>query len=147
MSPEEIQATVGTFLDKLGVTVEEVVVTTGHRTIVSIKTPDATLLIGPDGEHLRAFNSLAHRFVEKKYGEGVNFLVDVNGYHEERMEKVRQEARMHAQKVRLFKRDVALEPMSAYERLVVHELFADDPQIQTVSEGVGVSRHIVLKSK
>ncbi len=37
--------------------------------------------------------------------------------------------------------------MSAYERLVVHELFSEDPDIKTESQGEGKFRHIVLKCK
>jgi predicted RNA-binding protein Jag len=38
-------------------------------------------------------------------------------------------------------------PMSSYERLVVHELFAEDPEIETRSEGEGKTRHIILAYK
>ena len=55
--------------------------------------------------------------------------------------------RLLAQRARLFKHDVEMGPMSAYERLVVHELFADDPEIKTESQGEGKFRHIVLKHK
>lgn len=121
---------------------------TGHRTVVAVSSPDSARLIGPNGEHLRALNMIARRLVEQKYGEdSANFLIDVNGYHETAMEKVRQGARMLAQRARLFKHDVDLEPMSSYERLVVHELFAEDPEIKTESAGEGKFRHIVLKYK
>jgi len=121
-------------------------VSMGHRTLVQVTSPDSARLIGPKGEHLRALNLVARRIVEKKHGEdAANFLIDVNGYHETALEKVRQNARMLAQRARLFKHDVELEPMSAYERLVVHELFASDPEIKTESAGEGKLRHIILK--
>ncbi len=118
----------------------------GHRTIIAIQSPDSKHLIGQNGEHLRAINMLMHKMIEKEVGEeAASFLIDVNDYHESKMEKVRQDARMLAQRARLFKHDVELEPMSAYERLVVHELFAEDPEIKTESAGEGKFRHIVLK--
>lgn len=120
----------------------------GHRTVVAVTTDESARLIGQRGEHLRALNSVARRMVETKYGsDATSFLIDVNGYHEEQLEKVRAQARMLAQRARLFKHDVELEPMSSYERLVVHELFADDPEIETQSAGEGKFRHIVLKYK
>ena len=118
---------------------------TGNRTVVAVTSPDHARLIGPNGEHLRALNMITRRLVENKHEDALNFLIDVNGYHEEQLEKVRQNARMLAQRARLFKHDVELEPMSAYERLVVHELFADDAEIKTESAGEGKFRHIVLK--
>jgi spoIIIJ-associated protein len=121
---------------------------TGHRTVVAVTSQDSARLIGERGEHLRALNTVARRLVEAKDGEdAANFLIDVNGYHEKEMEKVRQNARMMAQRARLFKHDVEMNPMSPYERLVVHELFAEDPEIKTESAGEGKFRHIVLKYK
>jgi spoIIIJ-associated protein len=140
-----------TLLTHLDIAVDDIVVTSSHpgrtgRTIIAITIQDAKNLIGPNGDHLRALNMLARRLVEAEHGEeAANFLIDVNQYHEAQMEKVRDNARMLAQRARLFKRDVDMDPMSPYERLVVHELFAEDPEIKTVSEGEGKFRHIVLK--
>ncbi|HVY73087.1 MAG TPA: R3H domain-containing nucleic acid-binding protein [Candidatus Paceibacterota bacterium] len=145
MSPEQLKTTVSQFLDHLGLSSETVTVSDGHRTVVAIQSPESELLIGPKGEHLRALNALARRVVEKQYGEAAaNFLIDVNGYHEQQMEAVRANARMLAQRARLFKHEVEMPPMSSYERLVVHELFQNDPEIETRSEGEGKFRHIVL---
>lgn len=146
MSPDLLKTLVETLLSKLDVEVTGIEISTGHRTVVAITSPDSTRLIGPHGEHLRALNMLARRLVETKHGEdAASFLVDVNGFHEEKMESVRQNARMLAQRARLFKHDVELPAMSAYERLVIHELFSEDPEIQTESQGEGKFRHIVLK--
>ena len=116
----------------LGEQFDAVEVSDGARTVVAVKTSDGKSLIGPQGEHLRAINTLMKRLVEKMHGEGAaNFLVDVNRYHEERLDILRANARMLAQRARLFKHSVDMSPMSAYERLVVHELFAEDPEIKT----------------
>jgi spoIIIJ-associated protein len=72
--------------------------------------------------------------------------IDVERVQElEKVERVRENARMLAQRARLFKHDVEMSPMTSYERLVVHELFAEDPEIKTESAGEGKFRHIVLK--
>jgi spoIIIJ-associated protein len=134
--------------EKLGVAVDSIEVHTGHRTVVKVTSPESAALIGENGESLRALNSIARRLIEAKHGaEAATFLIDVNEYHEAQMETVRQSARMLAQRARLFKHDVEMPPLSAYERLVVHELFADDPEIKTESAGEGKFRHIVLKYK
>ena len=99
-------------------------------------------------DNTRLSNSIARRIFETKHGvEAASFLIDVNGYHENQMEAVRANARLLAQRARLFKHDVEMGPMSSYERLVVHELFAEDPEIKTESQGEGKFRHIVLKHK
>lgn len=131
---------------KLGLALGSIEVKTGHRTVVAVTSADSALAIGPNGEHLRSLNTLARRIAEQKHGESAaGFLIDINNHHEAQMERVRQGAQMLAQRARLFKHDVDLAPMSPYERLVVHELFAEDPEIETHSEGEGKFRHIVLK--
>lgn len=141
-------------LDTLGAPYDSIEVSGGHlpsgkagRTVVRVTTQDSTL-VGDRGDTLRALNTVARRLAEAKYGdEAASFLIDVNNHHEAQLEHVRQNARMLAQRARLFKHDVELPPQSAYERLVVHELFADDPEIKTESAGEGKFRHIVLKYK
>lgn len=148
MEPSALQSFVTEFLHKLGYDAESVSVSTGHRTLVSVRMDDPSALLGPQGEHLRALNTVAKRMVEKAHGEDAAvFLIDINGHHEGLMERVRQEARVFAQRARLFKHDIEMPPLSSYERLVVHELFANDPEIQTESAGEGKFRHIVLKYK
>lgn len=148
MSPELLKSTITELINLLDVAVDSVTVSGGHRTVVAITSPDSERLIGPNGDHLRALNMIARRIVETKHGEeSASFLIDVNNYHENQMEAVRANARLLAQRARLFKHDVELEPMSSYERLVVHELFAEDPEIKTESAGEGKFRHIVLKHK
>ena len=147
MSGDDLKDLVAKIIDILGLATDTIEVSVGRRTIVAITSVD-TALLGPSGEHLRALNTIVRRLVEQKYGEEAsNFLIDVNGHHEAQMEVVRTTARMFAQRARLFKREVEMDPMSAYERLIVHELFAEDSQIETRSEGEGKFRHIVLKPR
>lgn len=148
MDPALLKNFIAELLALLGVETTALEIKTGHRTVVAVSSPDSARLIGPEGEHLRSLNAIARRMVEKSHGEeAASFLIDINGHHEAQMEKVRQQARMLAQRARLFKHDVELAPMSPYERLVVHELFAEDPEIKTESAGEGKFRHIVLKYK
>ncbi len=147
MSGDDLKDLVAKIIDMLGLATDTIEVSVGRRTIVAITSSEEALL-GPAGEHLRALNTIVRRLIEQKYGEEAsNFLIDVNGHHEAQMEVVRTTARMFAQRARLFKREVEMDPMSAYERLIVHELFAEDSQIETRSEGEGKFRHIVLKPR
>ncbi len=148
MDADSLKKFVAELLERMGVDVSDIAVSTGHRTVAAVASPDAERLIGPDGEHLRSLNTVARRMVERQHGEeAATFLIDVNGHHEASLERVRANARMFAQRARLFKHDVELPPQSAYERLVVHELFAGDPEILTQSSGEGKFRRVVLKYK
>ena len=148
MDSDSLKQLIQTLLSPLGVAVDAITVGGTYRTVVAVTTEEPDVLIGLDGDTLRAINTIAKRLVEAKHGaEKTTFVIDVNGYLESQLEGVRTIARQLAQRARLFKHDVDLEPMSPYERLVVHELFAEDPQIGTESAGEGKFRHIVLKYK
>lgn len=146
MQPEALKQFIEELLAALGASYESVEVTHGHRTVAAVTTTDGERLLGPGGETLRALTLIARRMVEHAHGEdSTAFLIDINGTQEALLEGVREKARMLAQRARLFKHDVELDPMSSYERLVVHELFANDSEIKTESAGEGKFRHIVLK--
>lgn len=146
MDRASIQTLVEELLKRLGVSLDSIAVSEGARTVVAVNTKDNATLIGPNGDHLRALNHLARRIAETRAkGEPVSFVIDVGGHLEADLERIRGNARMLAQRARLFKHEVELDPMTAYERLVIHELFAGDPEIQTESRGEGKFRRIVLK--
>ncbi|MBY0294102.1 hypothetical protein K2Q08_02100 [Patescibacteria group bacterium] len=145
MQAEELKTLVATLFGHLDLSFSDIAVSQGARTVVSVTSSEADRLLGNNAEGLRSLQVLARRIVEKQHGEdAAQFLIDLNNYHEKQMEQVRANARTLAQRVRLFKHEVEMEPMSSYERLVVHELFAEDAEIETRSVGEGKFRHIVL---
>lgn len=118
------------------------------QTILAIATgEDSAILIGKEGETLRALTYLAKKLAERRLGSAdeTRFLLDVNDYQARRLEELRNKARMLAERARLFKYDVEMSPMNAYERMIVHATFADDPEIETESHGEGKFRRVVLK--
>jgi spoIIIJ-associated protein len=116
-----------------------------------IKTDDPQLLIGRNGDILRSVNYLVRKFVENQHGpealDASNFLVDVNDYHARKIQNIKTKARIVADRARSFKRDVELDPMSAYERLIVHSFLSNVPDIHTESTGEGRERKVVIKYK
>src|SRR3989344_5121570 len=124
--------------------VEEGVI--GDSIIYSIRTNDAALLIGEDGQNLLALNHLLRRVIERKI-EGVEakFLIDVNDYRLRRFNEPKGQARMSAQRVRYLKKEITLEPMNAFERRIVHLALQEYPDISTESTGEGSSRRVVIR--
>ena len=133
-------------LSRMGVegAIEEGVV--GDTTTYIIRTREAGILIGEDGQNLAAFNHLLRKIIEKQSGpEATPFLLDVNDYQRHRFEEIKERARMGAQRVRYFKKEVVLQPMSAFDRRVVHLALQEYPDITTESVGEGAERRIVIK--
>ncbi len=111
-----------------------------------IETKDNTLLIGENGQHLYALQTFIKRVVEQKRGEPCPpFLIDVNDYQRHYIEDIKERARMGAQRVRYFKKEVALQPMNSYERRVIHMTLMEDPDVATESMGEGENRRVVIR--
>jgi spoIIIJ-associated protein len=123
-------------------------VTVGDHKIFNVRTPDSKRLIGPQGDHLRALNYVVRRLAEKTHGDTEHhFMVDVNGYQLSRIRDLEQKARLLADRVRTFRSSAEMTPMTAYERMIIHSLFSNDPDITTESDGTGKMRHIILRYK
>lgn len=148
---QEIKALIKTLLEKMKVSGSVEVVTTAENVQFAIRTPEGSLLIGENGKQLQALNHLVKKMAERvvKGEEGgplpPPLLVDVNDYQSKRIEELRDLARLNAQRVRYFKKEIVLQPMSSFERRVVHLALASSPDVITQSAGEGDGRHIVIK--
>lgn len=111
---------------------------------LKVESDESPLLIGKDGENLRAFNMLVKKITEKN-GMDPKFFVDVGGYNKKRIEKIKYSAQIAAERAKFLKEDIELEPASSYERMIVHSVLTNDPAIKTESAGEGKSRHVVIK--
>jgi predicted RNA-binding protein Jag len=81
-----------------------------------------------------------------KPGEDVfKCTVDINNQQSKTDEKIRIRALSAAQEAKNLKMDVTMDPMSSYERMVVHSTLADDPDISTESIGEGRERRVKVK--
>lgn len=113
-----------------------------------IKSNDSKALIGHNGEILSALNHMVKKLAEKKKKEEVkliDFFVDVNDYQKKRVDALKTVAHMMAERARFFKSAVDVDPMTAFERKIVHSYLASQPDVVTESVGVGPGRHIVIK--
>ncbi len=147
MNEREIRRTITELVSAMGVDVDEVaLVEDGSHPIFEVRTKDSALLIGNQGDRLKALNHVVKCIVECKFGsDAAKFLLDVNGYQRKHLGDIRNKALMLAERVRLFKYDVEMSPMNAYERMIVHATFAADPDVKTESHGEGKFRRVVIR--
>ena len=111
-----------------------------------IKIPDSNILIGENGQYLFSFYSIVKRIIERRFPDDhAPFLIDVNDYQRKHIEEIKERARMSAQRVRYFKKEVVMQPMSAYERRIIHMSLEEDPDVVTESVGEGETRRVVIK--
>lgn len=118
------------------------------RTYISIVSEgdDASALkelLGADGEGLEALQELARLAVLSATGNRSRLVLDIAGYRDGRAGELRKIAEAAVSTIKLDGGVVALEPMSAYERKLVHDTVAD-LGLHSESEGEGSRRHIVV---
>ena len=111
-----------------------------------VTTPDSAIMIGEQGTRLLALNHLVKRMVEKKFDQATSsFMVDVNDYQKKQIDSIRAKAHMLAERARYFKSSVEMDPMSSYERMIVHAEFTDTGDITTESTGYGKDRRVIIR--
>lgn len=112
-----------------------------------VRSVESALLIGAKGEHLSALNAVVRRIASKALpvGADARFLVDVNEYHEKGLEAVRAKATVLSERARSLRADIEMEPMSSYERMLIHSYLEGAADIKTESKGEGASRRVVIK--
>lgn len=140
---------VNTLIANIGLNAEAALysVEDGTRRII-ITGDDASTLIGHHGDTLDALQYLANLASAKKNANGERdksrVTIDIEGYRAKREETLRALARRMAAKALRNKRSVMLEPMSAYERRIIHSEVQNIEGVSTNSVGSDNNRKIVI---
>ena len=115
---------------------------------ISIVGDDASMLIGHHGDTLDALQYLANLASARKNVNGERdksrVTIDIEGYRAKREDTLRALARRMAAKAIRNKRSVMLEPMSAYERRIIHSEIQGIEGVSTNSIGSDNNRKIVI---
>ena len=101
-------------------------------------------IIGRRGETLDAIQQLTNYSVNRGQSKRVRIHVDAEGYRAKREESLQRLAVKVAGKVVKYRKNMALEPMNAYERHVIHAALQDYPNVTTYSTGVEPNRRTVV---
>ncbi len=116
---------------------------------ITVVGEDATILIGHHGETLDQLQYLVNLAANRKDGEDdgreyTRIVVDIQGYRAKREDTLRALARRMSAKVQRTHRSAALEPMSAYERRIIHSEVSTIPGVTTASVGAENNRRVVI---
>jgi spoIIIJ-associated protein len=161
MKKEEIQNLIKELIEKTTVKLNGISVTEdGPKNIwVSLEVNEPHFFIGREGEGLHALSHLVHRIVEAKditlhppldkgrvgEGSGLGIIIDINGFQKKHIDNIRAVAHMMSERARYFKSNIEIDPMSAFERRIVHEFLAESTDLKTESMGFGRDRRVVIK--
>src|ERR1051325_413415 len=138
--PAETKATLEKMLHLLGftVTIEDHHMEDG--VLLDVKSDDSGRLIGRQGQTLADLQYITNRLLFQQDPSVPKVMVDVSGYRGQARAALVKKAKDAAEKARRWGDVVELEPLSAFDRRIIHQALKDDPTIETHSvevEGTG----------
>jgi spoIIIJ-associated protein len=116
----------------------------GDRASVSIVGGDLSRLVGKRGEVLEALQELTRLAVLRETGERSRLMLDIGGHRAERRTVLEGLAQEAVTRVQASGDPVSLEPMTPFERKVVHDAVAGAGLVSE-SEGVEPKRYVVVR--
>lgn len=154
-SPESLEKAlknVNNFLDKWLHTLSDEEISyeskiNGEYIEIEIKGDKISHLIGYRGEVLNSIQIVLSSIAGKDITEKIRITLDIYGYKEKREKILIAFAEKEAKRVLKTKRSIALEPMSAYERKIIHTALQNHPNVATKSVGEGSNRKIIIYLK
>jgi spoIIIJ-associated protein len=143
--PAEPKATLEKILELLGfpANVDEHHMDDGI--LLDVKTEDSGRLIGRQGQTLSDLQYITNRLLFQQDPSAPKIMVDVSGYRAQARDALVKKAMEAAEKVRRWGDVVELEPLSAFDRRIIHQALKDDPTIETHSVEVeGTEKKAIL---
>jgi spoIIIJ-associated protein len=125
--------TLETMLSLLGFYCQVEETRTADCVTLQIYSADKDRLIGKEGRVLDDIQTLLNRMLQARDKSNPKVHVDVEHYRSMQEDRLVSRVRDLAETVRQTGRPLQLEPMNAYERRIVHNAFAEDPEIATWS--------------
>ena len=115
----------------------------GDRAIVSVVGATLDELVGDDGEVLEALQELTRLAVHRQTGSRARLMLDIGGYRARRRAELAEYGRTVADEVARTGEPQELEPMSPFERKIVHDAVAA-AGMRSESEGEEPNRRVVV---
>ncbi len=117
------------------------------QVLLDINGDKVAHLIGYKGKTIESLQSLINSMLQKEDEEYAKVFIEINGYKKQKEEKLKKFANKMANNVIKFRKSIRLEPMSAYERLIIHQELANRNDVDTESIGEEPRRRIVIKKR
>lgn len=111
---------------------------------LKIDSDHNSILIGKNGKTLQSLNELTRIAVSNHFKRRYRILLDINGYKDDKYDRLCKMARRVGHEVQKTKTNVTLDPMPADERRVIHNTLTNMPNVKTESIGYGKQRQIQI---
>lgn len=135
-------------IEKLAVSATIEVSRVDKTFFVEIESEDSALLIGKYGYNLDALQFiLAVRLKTLSLSDDFEVFVDVGNWRKQKENKLQQLADSIVLKVIESGQPESLYNLKSSERRVIHTALTAHPQVETISEGEGLDRHLIIRPK
>jgi len=104
-------------------------------------------LIGYRGETINALQTIITAIANKNASAKIRVFLDVAGYKNKRVKTLEELAEKISKTVIKTGKSIALEPMTAYERKIIHSKLQSNEKVTTYSKGEEPYRKIVITLK
>ena len=118
-----------------------------NNIFVNIKGEDTGYLIGYRGDVLNSLQNILTNIANKNIDSKIKVMLNIGGYREKRRNDLENLADKIARNVVKNKKSITIEPMSAYERKIIHLRLQDNEEVSTHSVGEEPYRKIVVSYK
>lgn len=149
--PEDVATTAQEFvtglLEAMGLQAEVSHSIEADSASLNITGEDLGVLIGRRGQTLDALQELARTAVQRRLRTRVRLMVDVEGYRARRRDSLADYARSIAERAKSRGTEIELEPMSSWDRKIVHDAVSDIDGVVSFSEGVDPNRKVVIRAE
>lgn len=148
---EKAKQSLVTFLDeftkKVGGNTKYEMTSDKEYIYITITGEEAGRLIGYRGESLNAMQVILSSVANKGLENKAHVILDIEGYREKRKTSLEELADKLTRTVIKTGKQVTLEPMSAYERKIIHNRLQDSQRVKTYSIGEEPYRKVVIARK
>lgn len=141
----EIKNYLKEIIENMGLEVSFELSTEDERTTIKMYSNNNPILIGKNGQTLKALETLAKQKIQNETGIHYKITLDVSNYKDKIKKNLERLAINTAKEVVKTKIPVALDNMTSYERMIIHNKLTDFKGVKTESEGEEPERHIVIK--
>ncbi len=147
MAKENLEIFLNEFITKISSNIEYKIISDDEYIYVTLNGEEAGRLIGYRGETLNAMQLVLSSIANKKIEGKVRIILDIENYREKRKIALEELADKLARTVIRNGKQVTLEPMSAYERKIIHNRLQDSQRVKTYSVGEEPYRKVVITKK
>jgi spoIIIJ-associated protein len=119
----------------------------GSGILLEIVGGESGILIGRRGQTLEALQYLTTRIVSHQEGRPVKITVDAGGYRRRRRDNMTDLALRMAQKAKKSGKPVAVGPLAAQDRRIIHLALRNENGISTTSRGRGEMKKVIINPR